>query len=81
MGTNELDTQMLRMIGFRRWMCGCLVARYQNLVTERESVCVEVPAPGCLHHRNELLDRNGPLPGGGRLHPRAAGGAFVAHHV
>ena len=75
MGTDNLEMQVLRMIGFRRWMCGCLVARYQNLVTHRESVCVESPAPGCLHHRNDLLCGVGPLSGQARIQQPASGSA------
>ena len=51
-------TPMLRVVRFERGICGCLVVRYRNLVTNRESVCVESPASVCLrhHHRNELVD-------------------------
>lgn len=47
---------MLHVIGFETEACGCLVGRYWNTVTARESRCVEAAAETCdVHHRNDLV--------------------------
>ena len=68
---------MLRIIGFERGACGCLVCRYQNEATDQEMVCVEEPAVACRRHRrHDLLgERWRTLPAAGqraRQAPRAA---------
>ena len=48
---------MLQIVGFEREPCGCLVGRYRNTATDRESAYVEAPAATCLRHRrNEPVD-------------------------
>ena len=65
---------MLRIIGFERGACGCLVGRYRNEATGQEMVCVEEAGIACLlHRRHDLLGERRPtLPAAGQRVPGVA---------
>ena len=67
---------MLRIIGFERGACGCLVGRYRNEATDQEIVCVEEAGVACRHRRHDLLGERRPARRAAgqraRLAPRAA---------
>jgi hypothetical protein len=48
---------MLSFVKFKTAACGCLIGKYQDTVTGRETACVEVSVSPCGvdHRRNDLL--------------------------
>lgn len=49
---------LVRLLGFSRLGCGCVVGRYREVATGREVAYVEEKGPGCAthaHRRNHTL--------------------------
>src|SRR6187549_2665614 len=49
---------LVRLLGFRTLMCGCVVGRYRELATSREVSYVEEKGGGCdvhVHRRNHTI--------------------------
>lgn len=49
---------LVRLLGFRTLVCGCVVGRYRDLVTEREMTYVEEKGADCelhAHRRNHTV--------------------------
>ena len=49
---------LVRLLGFRTLMCGCVIGRYRELATNRELTYVEEKGAACAasgHRRNQTL--------------------------
>ena len=49
---------LVRLLGFRTLMCGCVVGRYRELATSREVSYIEEKGGGCdvhVHRRNHTI--------------------------
>lgn len=51
-------SSLVRLLGFRTLVCGCVTGHYREIATSREITYVEEKGPGCEHHahrRNHTL--------------------------
>jgi len=56
---------LVRLLGFSRLPCGCVVGRYRDVARRREVVYVEEKGPACTahgHRRNQTVRSTRPEP-------------------
>jgi hypothetical protein len=57
-GQEDTPMSLVRLLGFKKLACGCVIGRYRELATTREISYVEEKGGGCeehAHRRNHTI--------------------------